>query len=378
MKCIAKTLYGLEEVAVMELKQVGVSNIETANRAVFFQCNEAQLYRLNLNARSILRLLVEVSSFKAHNDRHLYSQAQKINWDKYLGLKQTFAIDATVNGTRFRHSQYAALKVKDAIVDQFKTKHGDRPNINTHNPDVRINLHISETDVTISLDSSGESLEKRGYRTESNAAPMSECLAAAMLLLSGWDKKAPLLDAMCGSGTIAIEAALLAANIPPGLHRNFGFQRWANYDEALFKQINFELRNQIEKPQVKIVARDIDLEAIRIAKNNARRAGMIEHITFETKNFLQSEPLEESGWIMMNPPYGERLEEDEAMPAFYHEVGSRLKHHFAGHHLWIISGNLPALKRIGLKPDARHKVFNGAIECRMNGYTLFAGKRAEQ
>ncbi len=378
MRCIAKTLYGLEPVAEQELKAFGIQNMQRMNRAFAFDCDLEQLYRINLGARSILRVLVKVSSFKAHNDRHLYSQASKVNWEKYLGVEQSFAIDATVNGKRFRHSRYAALKVKDAIVDQFRKKFDQRPNVNTDAPDVRINLHISETDVTLSIDSSGESLEKRGYRTESNAAPMSECLAAGMLLLSGWDGKNPLLDAMTGSGTLAIEAALLASNTPPSLHRPFGFQSWDNYDKALFNRIELELRNGITEITTRIVARDADIDAIRIAKRNARRAGLVDQITFEQKDFLQSEPIAEKGFVFMNPPYGERLEEDEQMPEFYGEVGRHLKHQFVGTQLWVISGNLPALKRLGLKPDHRHKVFNGAIECRINGYTLFAGKRIDQ
>jgi putative N6-adenine-specific DNA methylase len=378
MRCIAKTLYGLESVAESELRSVGIKEMERMNRAVGFDCNQEQLYRINLGARSILRVLVEVSSFKAHNDRHLYSQALKINWEKYLAVDQSFAIDATVNGQRFRHSRYAALKVKDAIVDQFRKKFDERPNINTHSPDIRFNLHISETDVSISLDSSGESLEKRGYRTESNAAPMSECLAAAMVMLSGWDKKTPLLDAMTGSGTIAIEAALFASNTPPSLHRSFGFQTWSDYDKALFNRIELELRNNITPVDAQIVARDVDIDAIRIAKRNARRAGLIDQIQFEQQDFLKASPLAANSFVFVNPPYGERLEEDEEMPAFYGEIGRHLKHNFPGTQLWVISGNLPALKRLGLKPDHRHKVFNGAIECRLNGYTLFEGKRIDQ
>lgn len=378
MKLAAKTLYGLEDLAVKELKALGAKNLQSGNRIVTFEGDLELLYRANLSSRTLLRILVPVSEFQAHNDRHLYQQAKKIPWNKYLSNELTFAIDATVNGQRFRHSQYAALKVKDAIVDQFKEKTGKRPSIDTHKPHVRLNLHISETSVNLSLDSSDVSLEKRGYRTESNEAPMSECLAAAMIMQSEWDQKTPLIDAMTGSGTLAIEAALMASNTPPCLFRAFGFQTWMDYDSGLFKRIEHELRNAITKPDAKIVARDISGKNISIAKRNARRAAVIDHITFEQQDMLTSSPVADEGVVVVNPPYGERLEDDEAMLNFYHEVGRRLKHHYSGHKLWMISANLKALKRIGLKPDHQYKVFNGPLECRMNGYSLFAGKRESQ
>lgn len=374
----AKTLYGLEDLAVKELTQFGASKLVKGNRIVEFEGDQALLYKANLCSRSILRILQPISSFTAHNDRHLYQMAKKVNWSKYLRLDQSFAIDSTVNGKRFKHSQYAALKVKDAIVDQFKEETQERPNVNTRNPDIRINLHISETDVTLSLDSSGDSLEKRGYRTESNEAPMSECLAAAMILLSEWDMKTPLVDAMTGSGTIAIEAALIATNTPPGLFRSFGFERWPDFDAGLYKQIQHQLRTEITAPQTRIIARDINAQNISTAKRNASRAAVIEHIAFEKQDFLTSDPLDVPAVFFMNPPYGERLDEEEDMLPFYHDIGFRLKHHFPGNKLWVISGNLSALKRIGLKPDHKFKLFNGSIECRLNGYSLFAGKRVEQ
>ncbi|MEX2596767.1 MAG: THUMP domain-containing protein [Salibacteraceae bacterium] len=378
MKIVAKTLFGLEPILSEELKALGAKNIVPLNRAIQFEGGQELLYRCNLASRLALRFLVPLSHFKAHNDRHLYQLTQKIDWSEYLDNDMTFSIDSTVYGTRFRHSQYAALKVKDAIVDQFKDKTGKRPSVDTANPDVRINLHISETEVNIALDSSGESLEKRGYRTESNEAPISETLAAALLLISGWDVKSPLIDAMTGSGTIAIEAALLAGNIPPGLFRKFGFQRWKNYNQTSFDTIEQEERNKIVPIAATIYARDIDAAALTMAKRNAQRAGVVDAIIFDLQDFTSSSPTDESATIIMNPPYGERLEEDDEMPGFYHEIGFRLKHHFPGHTVWIISGNLKALKRIGLKPNHKHKLFNGAIECRFNGYSLFKGKAADQ
>jgi len=377
LKIVAKTLFGLESVLSDELKSLGAKNIVPLNRAVQFDGDQELLYRCNLASRLALRFLVPITHFQAHNDRHLYSLAGKVNWEKYLTLDQTFVIDSTANSTRFTHSQYAAQKVKDAIVDQFKEKTGKRPSVSVANPDVRINLHISENDVDISLDSSGESLEKRGYRTESNEAPMSEVLAAAMVKFSRWDEKEPLLDAMTGSGTIAIEAALIATNTAPGLHRPFAFQNWADYDSGLFDRLQFELRSAITPISDKILARDIDESTISVAKRNAVRAGVIDDISFECIDFTASDPVTESALILMNPPYGERLDEPEEMIEFYHEIGFRLKHNYANHTVWVISSNLPAMKRLGLKPDERIKVFNGSLECRLNKYSLFKGKRID-
>lgn len=375
MKLAAKTLYGLEDVAQQELAALGAHSFESGNRIVHFEGDQELLYRANLVSRTILRILVPISTFTAHNDRHLYQMTKKVPWSKYFTEDQTFVIDATVHGKRFRHSRYAAQKVKDAIVDQFREKTDQRPNIDTRDPEVRLNLHISETSVTLSMDSSGESLEKRGYRTESNEAPISECLAAAMLLLSKWDAKTTLIDAMTGSGTIAIEAALMASNTPPGLFRKFGFQRWNDFDSGLFSRIEHELRSAIEAPTAPIIARDLSERNIAIAKRNARRAAVLDHIKFEQSDFLTSSPVSESAVIMMNPSYGERLEEDNEMFEFYGEIGRRLKHHYPGHQAWIISGHLKALKRLGFKPDKRFELYNGPIECRLVGISIYAGKK---
>ena len=375
MKLAAKTLYGLEELAEREIKALGGKDFSRGNRIVQFTGSQEILYRANLCCRSILRILVPVSSFTAHNDRHLYQMTKKIPWSKYFSEDQTFAIDATVHGKRFRHSRYAAQKVKDAIVDQFREKNGNRPSVDTRDPDVRLNLHISETNVTLSLDSSGESLEKRGYRTESNEAPISESLAAAMIMLSEWKGDTPLLDAMTGSGTIAIEAALIATDTPPGLFRTFGFQRWADYDKGLFSRIENELRSAIHPPKTSIVARDLSERNLAIAKRNARRASVIDHIKFKAQDFMTSEPVAESGVVFMNPPYGERLDESDGMIELYGDIGRRLKHHYSGHQAWIISGHLKAIKRLGFKPDKRFELYNGPIECRLVGISIYSGKK---
>lgn len=378
LKLVAKTLFGLEPILAQELKDLGAKNTVVLNRAVEFEGNQELIYHANLALRTALRILVPVTNFQAHNDRHLYSLAGKVNWEKYLTLDQTFVIDSTANSKRFTHSQYAAQKVKDAIVDQFKAKTGKRPSVSISNPDVRINLHISENDVNIALDSSGESLEKRGYRNESNEAPISEVLAAAIVLFAGWDQKVPLLDAMTGSGTIAIEAALITTNSAPGLHRAFAFQNWMDYDKALFDRLQLELRNAITQSDAKILARDIDASTISIAKRNAMRAGVIDNIAFECIDFNESLPFSDSALMLMNPPYGERLDDPDEMIEFYHQIGFRLKHFYENHTAWVISSNLAAMKRLGLKPDERIKLFNGSLECRLNKYSLFKGKRIDQ
>jgi len=378
LKFIAKTLYGLESVLAAELEELGANKIKPLNRAVEFEGSTHLLYKANLMCRTALRILIPITSFKAHNDRHLYALSSKVKWTDYLSLDTTFAIDSTTHSDRFRHSRYAALKLKDAIVDQFRKEFNERPSIDSRTPDVRINLHIADTDVSISLDSSGESLEKRGYRTESNEAPMSEVLAAGLIKLSGWDKKKDFLDPMTGSGTIAIEAAMMNQNIPPGLHRDFAFQNWMDYNKELFEEIEMEVRSNIVSPSARIVARDINKRSLPIAKRNAMRAGVVEHIQWETADFCDSEPFSDSAHIIMNPPYGERLEEHDDMLELYDAIGFRLKHHYPNHTVWVITSNLAAMKKLGLKPDHRIKLYNGSLECRFNGYTLFKGKRIDQ
>ena len=378
MKIIAKTLFGLEEILEKELIEFGAKEINILNRAVEFQGDQALLYRANLCCRLARRLVGWVESFQAHNERHLYGKIQHMDWSKYISSKQTFAIDCTAYGERFRHSKYAALTVKDAIVDQFREKTGRRPSIDTNEPDVKINVHISDIHVDVSLDSSGDSLEKRGYRLEAMEAPISEVLAAAMITSSGWNRRTPLFDPMCGSGTIVIEAAMMAANKAPGLDRSFGFERWSDFNAELLENLKQELAQNETKPQVEILGRDRHRRAMAIAERNARRAGVDRYVTIEAGDFMKKEPPFEQGLIIMNPPYGERLNEDDEMKAFYHEVGFKLKHEYAGYTAWIISSNNKALKRIGLKPDTRIQLYNGALECRYNGYTLFAGKRQDQ
>lgn len=377
MKLIAKTLFGLEPLLENELRGFGAKNITILNRAIEFEGDLELLYKVNIHSRIAARILVPFAQFMARNEKELYTKINKIDWSKYLSNEKTFVIGSTTYGDVFTHSQFAALKAKDAIVDQFRERTGARPSIDTENPDLYINLHISGNDVSLALDSSGDALNKRGYRTESNEAPINEILAAAMIKMSQWGESTTLLDPMTGSGTIAIEAALIDQRIAPGLNRSFGFQKWQDYDEALFTKLIATAKEAIRPPTRAIVARDFNMGCLSIARRNATRAGVVESIVFDCVDFKKSEPVAESGLIIMNPPYGERLEEKLDMDQLYHDIGFRLKHNYPNHTFWVISSNLDAMKRIGLKPSERVKLFNGPLECRYNKYELFKGKRIE-
>lgn len=371
-------MYGFEDILANELQQLGATEIEKLNRAVAFQGDLALLYRANVCSRLALRFLTPIAEFQAHNDRHLYDLVSKIKWDDYLSVNHTFAIDATTNSERFRHSKFAALKTKDAIADWFRNKHGKRPSVNPKEPDVQINLHISNLQVTISLDSSGESLEKRGYRQESNDAPISEVLACGILTFAGYDGSQPLFDGMAGSGTFLIEAAHMAQHRAPGLGRRFGFESWPNFDAPLLEKIKEELIQKQATPQHSIRGIDIDRSCVFVTNRNANRAEVADYISMKKEDFLETESLKDQALIVMNPPYGERLEDEDAVLELYHHIGSRLKHHYAGHQVWIISSNPKALKRLGLKPDQKIKLYNGSLECWLQGYTLFDGKKIDQ
>ncbi|NCG30793.1 MAG: class I SAM-dependent RNA methyltransferase [Bacteroidetes bacterium] len=377
LKLLAKTLYGLEPILAKELESLGAQNISEGNRAVSFEGDKELLYRANLELRTALRILVPIASFRARDDKNFYQQAKKIEWKDYLDNSKTFAIDSTTYSETFKHSQYASSKLKDAIVDKFKEETGERPSVYTFDPDFKINLHISNNDINISLDSTGESLEKRGYRRESNEAPISEVLAAG-IIIKAWDGTKPLMDPMCGSGTFLIEAAMIASKTAPSLNRSFTFKNWNDFDAELFEKIELELKERIAAPTVSIVGKDIDGTSISKAERNAERAGVLDMIQFEKQDFLESKGSDEESIIVMNPPYGKRIEFEKALLDAYHEIGSRLKHHYPGNTVWVIGSNIGALKKLGLKAASKTKLFNGPLECQLHEYKLFAGKRVDQ
>lgn len=376
MELVAKTLYGLEEVLAKELKDLGAHEIKTFNRAVNFRGDKAIMYKANLHLRTALSILVPIKRFKAPNEDALYNSIRSIDWAQFFGVDQTFAIYSSVSGNVFTHSQYVALKVKDAIVDQFREKFDERPSIDTDNPDVKLNLHIYNDKVTLSLDSSGDNLGRRGYRLSNTGAPLNEVLAAGIILLSQWDKETEFIDGMCGSGTFAIEASLMATNTPPGLNRRMGFETWQNFDENLWDQLKQEAKDQICPTSTTIRASDIANRAMKTTTINARRAGMEKWIEVDQQNFKYTKPKTGMAHVVLNPPYGERLQLRDLLK-LYQTIGSSLKHNYPGSKAFVLSANQEATHQVGLKPFFKHKLYNGKLECKLNGYQLFEGSHKE-
>lgn len=372
---IAKTLFGLEQVLADELTALGATGIEPHNRAVSFMGDKAMLYKANLWLRTATRILAPIHTATAFNEDSLYKAALQVDWGQYLSLDQTFAIHASINSKLFNHTLYVSQKVKDAIADQFRRRHGQRPNVDTDNPNVTIQVHVYNDQVTFFLDSSGESLHKRGYKVSIYKAPLSECLAAGMILLSGWDAKQPLYDPMCGSGTLLTEAALIARNIAPGLYRaDFGFTHWPDFDKALFTRIQKEARAAERENPVRIFGSDVSMQALAEAKDNLDSAELEDAVELKQVAFEQGAAPAESGMIITNPPYGDRIEKDDIV-AFYKTIGDTLKQRYNGWQAWILSGNLEALKFVGLRPSRKIPLFNGPLECRFNRFDLYAGSK---
>lgn len=386
---LAKTFKGLEEVLAQELIALGANEVQLERRAVSFRGDKALLYRANLCLRTALRILVPIASFKAKDTDALYNQLKKINWSAYMQSSTTFAIDATVYSETFRNSRFVTYRVKDAIADYWMEKENQRPSVSTREPDLLINIHIGNEQVTVSLDSSGESLHKRGYRVATTEAPISEVLAAGMLLMAGWNGQSDLYDPMCGSGTFLIEAALIARNIAPGVFRSaYAFEKWPDFDADLWSDIYNDDSHERDFTH-KIYGSDASFYAIQQAAKNIKAAGVQKDIE------LKQIRIEEIKWsndaingqmvndkmvnalVMLNPPYGERLHSNKEMEDLYTAIGSTLKHQFAGATAWIISSNAAAMKCIGLKPSRKYHLLNGELDCQFNKYDLFAGKRNE-
>ena len=375
MKFVAKTLYGLEKVLSEELIGLGAGNVHTANRAVLFEGDKSLLYRVNYCARTALSVLMPVAEFRIKSKDDLYKEGSKIEWDKFMVPDDTFSIVPVINSPHFAHTGYAGLILKDAIADIFRNKTGRRPSVNSDDPDILINLHISNDLVTISLDSTVIPLFKRGYRQEQAVAPLNEVLAAGILLLSGWNVSATLTDPMCGSGTIPIEAALIACKIPPGKFRKFfGFQRWKDFDEDLFEKIKLECDSRIGLSPVKIFGSDISAQALQNAIANVKKAGLSEVVSLQVSDFKDLKSEVENGFVFLNPPYGQRIQPEE-IDLLYSMIGSTLKHHFTGTTAWLITSNKESLKHVGLKPKEKHTLFNGALECVLLKYEMYRGTK---
>lgn len=370
----AKTFYGLEDVLVQELKQLGASQIVKKNRAVEFLGDLGFLYKANYSLRTALKILVPIHHFKAKNETIFEKEINKIPWENYFFNSQSFAIDATVYSDYFKHSQYIMLKMKDGIVDRFRKKFGKRPDIERYNPDIKFHLHISNQEVTISLDSSGDPLFKRGYRKSHFEAPINEVLAAGLLNLAGWDGKGNFLDPMCGSGTLLVEAAMIALNMPPQLHRKqFGFMNWKNFDLELFNKIKDTRINRIKDFSGKIVGYDISDKALVSAKNNIEAADLSEFIELKNQDFFTSKKELFPLLVVFNPPYDERL--SITTDHFYKNIGDTLKNNYKYTLAWFITSDLEAYKKIGLRPSRKIKIYNGKLECRFFQYDIYEGSK---
>ncbi|MDO5036154.1 MAG: THUMP domain-containing protein [Porphyromonas sp.] len=375
---LAKTMYGLEDILQKELEELGAKEIIPGRRMVAFKGDLELLYKANIHLRTALRILVPIAQFEAKNADEIYQYLyDNIAWTKYLNSRSTFAFDTVVYSEDFTHSKFVAYRAKDAVSDYF-TDHGDkRPNVSVSDPDVLFHIHISENTVTLALDSSGESLHKRGYRVSQNEAPISEVLAAGILLRSGWSGESAFLDPMCGSGTFLIEAALIALHIPPGIYRSqYAFERWYNFDADLLSEV---LEDWDEVPcEHKIYGSDSNPKSIAIARANIKTAGLQNYIDLSVKaieEYSRENRPAESGMIMMNPPYGDRMKPDD-LEQLYSNIGSTLKHGFPGWKAWIITGSITeGFDAIGLKHFHREKLFNGALETELRAFDLFEGKR---
>ena len=370
---IAKTFMGLEPVLAKELTQLGANDVKAGRRMVSFTGDKETMYRANFQLHTAIRILKPISHFTAKSADDVYEEIRKIDWTNYIGPEKTFAVDAVVFSEEFRHSKFVSYKVKDAIVDQFREKTGKRPNISVANPDVRLNIHIAEDQCTLSLDSSRESLHRRGYRQESVEAPLNEVLAAGMILMSGWQGDTDFIDPMCGSGTLLVEAALIAKNMAPGLFRKeYAFEKWPDFDADLFDQI-YNDDSQEREFKHHIYGYDIDIKAVNTALLNVKAAGLSGDITIKQQDFKDFTQPQAKSIIITNPPYGERISTPDLLGT-YKMIGERLKHQFKGNDAWILSYREECFDQIGLKPSIKIPLYNGSLECEFRKYQMFDGK----
>lgn len=375
MLYLAKTLAGLEEVLAHELAALGAQDITPLKRAVQFSGDQKLLYRANYELRTAIRIIQPIATFRARNEMELYRQVYDINWPSILQLQDTFAIDAATNSEIFRHSKYASLKMKDAIADRFRNQTGRRPDVDPQNPVKRLNLHIYQEQCTVSLDSSGDSLHKRGYRAEALEAPINEVLAAGIILLTGWQADRHFIDPMCGSGTLLLEAAMIARQVPPQMkRRTFGFMRWADFDAGLWMQVKREAKARIKPFEHQLWGSDNDLRAIALTRSNAAEAGLEQYLSLQAAEFEQIQPPAPPGIVVMNPPYDERLQVDD-VTQLYKSIGDKLKSSFSGYEAWIISANADAVKHIGLKASKKYTLFNGPLECKLLRFDMYEGSK---
>ncbi len=370
---VAKTFMGLEPVLAKELTQLGANDVQIGRRMVSFTGDKELLYRANFQLHTAIKILKPIAHFKAKSADDVYQAISKIDWTDYLDNNKTFAVDAVVFSEEFRHSKFVSYKVKDAIVDQFREKTGSRPNISVTSPDLRLHIHIAEDQCTLSLDSSGESLHRRGYRQESVEAPLNEVLAAGMIMMTGWQGETDFIDPMCGSGTLLIEAALIAQNMAPGVFRKeYAFEKWSDFDADLFDRI-YNDDSQEREFTHHIYGYDIDMKAVNTARLNVKAAGLTNCITIEQQDFKNFTQPKEKSIIVTNPPYGERISTPNLLGT-YKMIGERFKHEFTGNDAWVLSYREECFDQIGLKPSIKIPLFNGSLECEFRKYQMFDGK----
>ena len=377
-KIIAKTFQGLEEVLAKELINLGANNVEIGRRMVAFTGDKEMLYKANFCTRTAVKVLKPIKEFKAKDADEVYEEAKKIDWEKYMDVKSTFLVDSVIFSENFRHSKFVAYRVKDAIADYWREKSGgDRPNVVISNPDLRIHVHIAEDEVTIALDSSGESLHQRGYKTATVQAPLNEVLAAGLIMLTGWDGECDLIDPFCGSGTILIEAALSAQNVYPGVFRKeYAFEKWKDFDADLFDRI-YNDDSQEREFDHKIYGYDINRQVVQIATNNVLNAGVKDIVSVEQRDFYEFEQPLDKAIMITNPPYGDRITTDDIFD-LYETIGKNLKRNFVGNDAWIISHHEELFDKIGFRPSTKYALFNGSLECEFRKYQIFDGKLKER
>jgi putative N6-adenine-specific DNA methylase len=374
----ATTFFGLEEVLAKELLQLGAKDIVPFKRGVSFVGDLGFLYKANLCLRTALKIIIPVHNFKAHTNEMFYEGIKEMPWEKFISYTESFKIECVVNSDHFEHSLFMSQKAKDGIADRFRERYGKRPDVDLIHPVLRIYIHIFRDEISVNIDSSGELLYKRGYRTDTNKAPINEILAAGLVLLSGWQPHKQLIDGMAGSGTIAIEAALIANNVPPGIFRNeFAFMRWKNYDQALNDLITESAVNKIKEQELNIVANDIYEPTVKKMQTNLKNAKLLDIIKTTNENFFDIRTESKNGFIILNPPYGERIEKQE-IAAFYKQIGDKLKKDFAGFTCWIITSSAEGFKNIGLRPTRKITLFNGSLECKYLKYEMYEGSKKDQ
>lgn len=373
---VAKTLFGFEEILADELKQLGAQSVKVGVRNVQFVGDTGFMYKANLCLRTALRILKPIGKRTISSEKDVYDAMLQLPWEEYMTTEHTFAISATVMMQKAQNSMYVAQRAKDGLVDRFRNRTGSRPSVDKDFPDLRIHLYVTDRFVEVSLDSSGDSLHQRGYRGATNIAPINEVLAAGMLLLSGWKGETDFLDPMCGSGTLLIEAAMIACNIPPNLNRKeFAFQKWLDWDNELYSKIEESALKKVREFPHAITGYDKAPSAVRKAQQNVQNANLSEFITISQNDFFQTQKkqAEKPLHIAFNPPYGERLPID--VHVFYKRIGDTLKQHYAGTQAWFITSNLEAIKSVGLRPSRKIKLFNGKLESKLMKYELYSGTK---